>query len=504
MQQNTLDQLIGFFTANSTFIGLMSVLVAVLFCVALGVFCRHKMALLTQKIQTHESQERDIAKALDHKNLELEKLHATNIQQREELARLTAQKQHLESQIDALSIDKNQWLEKYERSQQQLNALQSEQSALKASMVERESSVAAQLNQLEDQKVALKKEFENLANKIFEEKNQSFSKSNDEQIGLLLKPFREQINQFQQRVDSIHDASIKGQTALNSEIKKVLDIGLKMSSEATNLTAALKGDSQQRGAWGEAQLKRTLEISGLTENVHYEAQSSFKDDHGKQKQTDFLIKLPDGKHIIIDSKVSLIAYDKALSAQSEEESDAALAEHCLAVKKHIDDLAGKDYPNLHQIHAPSFVLMFMPIEPAYIEALKYKKDLFLYGYDKSIVLVSHTTLIPILRTISNLWMLDQSNKEAREIGDKAGEIYNQVCLVAERFQKLGATMTTASKHYDDTLTALAGKQGLAGKVKRFKLISTKATKQLPEVSPLNLNFEQERLQLESENSNNED
>jgi len=236
-------------------------------------------------------------------------------------------------------------------------------------------------------------------------------------------------------------------------------------------------------------------MSGLIEDAHFAVQSSFKDDEGKQKQTDYLIKLPDDKHIIIDSKVSLVAYDRAVSADTEEEYNLAMAEHVKAVRRHIDDLAGKDYTNLVGMRSPSFVLMFMPIEPAYIEALKSNKDLFEYGYKKNIVLVSHTTLIPILRTVSNLWMIERSNAEAREISEKAGDIYNQVCTVAERLNKLGGTLNTVSNHYNDTVTALAGKQGLYGKVERFTKLSAKVTKSMPAIEPAHRDFETERLSM---------
>jgi len=333
---------------------------------------------------------------------------------------------------------------------EEVHSLEKQQAELSISIKEREASLRQQIEHSEAQKNLLKKEFENIANKIFEEKNHTLNDNNSKNITSLLTPFREQISQFQKRVDTIHTESIKENSSLNSEIKKVLDIGLKMSAEANNLSTALKGNAQQRGAWGEAQLKRTLEISGLIENDHYEAQSSFKDSEGKQKQTDYLIKLPDNKHIIIDSKVSLVAYDKAIAAETPELAKVALAEHNKAVKKHIDELAGKDYTNAIGIHSPSFVLMFMPIEPAYIEALKYNKDLFNYGYERNIVLVSHTTLIPILRTVANLWMMERSSAEAREISEKAGDIYNQVCAVAERLQKLGGTLNTVSNHYNHT------------------------------------------------------
>lgn len=379
--------------------------------------------------------------------------------------------------------------------QERYYSLSNEHTELKTTLERKEEHFKEQMQQLGDAKQSLTKEFENLANKIFEEKGKTFTATSQTSIDSMLKPFREQIEGFQKRINEVHDESIKGNTGLESEIKKVLDIGLEMSKEASNLTSALKGDSQQRGAWGEAQLRRTLEMSGLIEDAHYEVQSSFKDSDGKQKQTDYLVKLPDGKHIIIDSKVSLNAYDRAVSAESPEEYQLAMGEHIKAVRKHIDDLASKDYTNLIGMHSPSFVLMFMPIEPAYIEALKSNKDLFEYGYKKSIVLVSHTTLIPILRTVSNLWMIERSNAEAREISEKAGDIYNQVCIVAERLSKLGGTLNTVSNHYNSTVKALAGQQGLYGKVDRFNQLSAKVSKSLPQIEPTHMDFETERLSM---------
>ena len=379
--------------------------------------------------------------------------------------------------------------------QQQFNTLSSEHTALQTTLQKREEHFQEQMSQLADTRKSLTQEFENLANKIFDEKGKTFTQTSQTSIDGMLKPFREQIEGFQKRINEVHDASLQGNTSLNAEIRKVLDIGMQMSKEANNLTSALKGDSQQRGAWGEAQLRRTLEMSGLVEDAHYEVQSAFKDADGRSKQTDYLIKLPDGKHIIIDSKVSLVAYDRAVAAESVEEQQLAMAEHFKAVRKHIDDLASKDYTNLVGMHSPDFVLMFMPIEPAYIEAMKHNKDLFEYGYKKHIVLVSHTTLIPILRTVSNLWMIERSNAEAREISEKAGDIYNQVCTVAERLAKLGGTLNTASNHYNNTVKALAGQQGLYGKVDRFSQLSAKVSKSLPALDPTHMDFETERLSL---------
>jgi DNA recombination protein RmuC len=370
--------------------------------------------------------------------------------------------------------------------------------ALQMELTKERELVEQKIEQFDANRKQLKLEFENLANKILEDKTRSFDQTNKNSIEALLKPFREQVEGFQKRVNDVHSESIKGNAALEGEIKKVLEVGLKIGSDAQNLTEALKGDSQKRGSWGETQLEKTLQISGLIENDHYEKQTSMQDAEGRRKQTDFLIKLPDDKHIVIDSKVSLAAYDRAIAAENDDQLERALSEHVKAVKRHIDDLAGKDYTNIAGIRSPSFVLMFMPIEPAYIEALKHEKDLFSYGYDRNIVLVSHTTLIPILRTVANLWSMDRSTREARELGDKAGDIYNQVRKVAERLSRIGGSLGAATNHYNETVKALSGRQGLRGKVERFADLSSKVTQAIPEIEPLHSDLQSESLELLAE------
>lgn len=414
---------------------------------------------------------------------------------KEALAKEVQAKESIVEQLSTAASEKTVLVAKYDELQKQWAELSAEHSALKAKQAERDASVQKQFEQFEQQKADLKKEFENLANKIFDEKGKAFSDNSKTSLDAMLKPFKEQIEGFQKRTNEIHDAALKGNTNLEAEIRKVLEVGMKMQDEANNLTAALKGKSQKRGAWGELQLERALEMSGLIEGPHFKGQDSFKDEEGKDKKTDYIVYLPNKKHIIIDSKVQLVDYDRYVSAESDDEAAKALEGHIKAVKKHIDDLASKKYTNLQGIDSPSFILMFMPIEPAYIEALKHEKDLFSYGYQKGVVLVSHTTLIPILNTVSNLWILQESNSKAIELGDKAVEIYSQVCTVAERFKKLGGTMTTASKHYNDTLTALVGQQGLHGKVERFKTFSSKVAKNMPELQPVHADVEHERLEV---------
>ena len=398
--------------------------------------------------------------------------------------------------IEEVKTEKNKLMAKLEQSNNNMASLESNLREQQAILRAEEAKLVELKEQFEKQKTVLKNEFKVVSEEIIKERQQLLHEQNKEGVSALLKPLQEQIAGFQRRINEVHLETVKGNTNLEAEIKKVMEVGIKMRDDASNLTSALKGNSQQRGAWGEAQLERTLEISGLVEHAHYEKQSSFKDREGRKKQTDYLIKLPGNKHIIIDSKVSLIAYDAAIAAETDSEQATAMNEHVKAVQKHIDDLASKDYTNLIGIHSPSFVLMFMPIEPAYIEALKHSRELFSYGYDKNIVLVSHTTLIPILRTVANLWMLDQSNREAREISDKAGDIYNSVCIVADRFKKLGNTLSTASSQYNQAVTAIAGKRGLQGKVERFTRLSNKVSKTMPELEPHQLEYDTLQLDIQ--------
>ena len=354
------------------------------------------------------------------------------------------------------------------------------------------------LSQLKDdfnlQKESLKSEFSLLAKDALKNQQEELGKNNQANINGILEPLNTKISNFEKRVNEIHDATTKGNTNLENQIKNIKDLGIKMQEDANNLTNALKGDSQQRGAWGETQLERTLEMSGLIAKEHFEKQTSFKDETGKTKITDYLIKMPNNKNLIIDSKVSLISYDKLISSKNKEEEKQALKEHANSIKKHINDLSTKDYASLNELNSPDFVLMFMPIEAAYIEALKENKDLFSYGYEKNIILVSHTTLVPILRTVANLWMLDKSNKEAHQISQKAGDIYNTVCLLATRFTKLGATLKAASNQYNDTVKTISGNQGLYGKVNRFKLVAKKGAKSLINIEENHLEFDTEKCE----------
>lgn len=349
---------------------------------------------------------------------------------------------------------------------------------LETQLSERERSLREQLSQFETSKATLKAEFESLSEKILMGRDEQLRVSNQQSISALIKPLEKQIEHFQSNANRVHGEFLKNTASLEAQIKALESVGLAMSAEANTLSRALKGDKKLVGSWGETQLQRTLELAGLREGEHYDTQAAFKDETGKRAIPDFVLRLPDGKNMVIDSKVSLSDYERAVGADSDLERDNALLAHTQAVKNHIDDLSAKDYANLPGISSPDFVLMFMPVEPAYIEAMRHSRELFNYGYQKNVVMVSHTTLMPILRTVTNLWMIERSNAEAQELAARAGEVFNAVCVVAERLEAVGGSLQAAGNHYNKAVTALVGRQGLYNKVERFQSVSAKANKRL--------------------------
>lgn len=346
---------------------------------------------------------------------------------------------------------------------------------------------------LEHSREQMRLQFESLAQQILEAKGQTLRQDSQRTLDEMLRPFREQLAGFQLRVNQVHDESVKGQTALSLELQRMQEMGLRMSAEAHSLAVALKGDKKTTGNWGETQLEKTLEVAGLVRGVHFDTQWQARDEQGRLRYPDFVVHLPQDKHLVLDCKVSLVDYDRAIRAETDEERQQSLQAHVQALRNHIDDLASKDYSALAGLNSPGFVFMYVPIEAAYMQALQQHHGLFDYGLGKNVLMVSHTTLLPILRTVANIWMMVRSNEQAHELSQRAGDIYNQVSILAERLKKLGETLGQAGKHYNSTVTALAGQQGLYGKVSRFAELSARAKRTQPGIEPLHTDIEHERL-----------
>lgn len=423
--------------------------------------------------------------ALREQNGELDRALARSLSEAEGLRERVAEiRQTLAVREHALAV-----------STERLGELEKDFAALSATHAEKMAGQAALQQSLEQTGMRLRTEFQNLANQILEEKGRSLTQNNHVALDALLKPFREQIQGFQQRVNEVHAESIKGHASLGAEIRQVLEIGLRMSAEANTLASALKGEKKTLGNWGEVQLEQTLQTAGLMPGDHYDTQVRLRDEAGATFLPDFVVKLPDGKHLVLDSKVSLVDYDRAVAASDDEARKRALDAHVKAVRNHMDDLSRKDYSQLIGLKSPDFVLMFLPIEAAYMAALQHQPELFNHGYQRHVIMVSHTTLMPILKTVANLWRIARSNEEAHKLSALAGDIYNQIVVVAEHLKKLGDTLGAAGNHYNRTVVALAGRQGLYGKAQRFTELSVKASKNMPEMPPLEIDLQKDRLEI---------
>ncbi len=408
---------------------------------------------------------------------------------REERAALTAEHQLLTSENAMIRTEQDNLRTKL------LECIGREE-ALRATVEEKDAWHVAQNNLLEEAKKKLIIEFEKVGQTLVSQSEKSLNEKNQLALDSLLKPFAEKIDGFQLRVNQVHHDLVGQHSALTEQIKQLESVGLSISSEATNLTQALKGDKKLVGNWGEAQLERTLELAGLRRGDHYESQKAYKNEDGDKLVPDFVLFLPQGRHIIVDSKISLVDYERAVSAENDTAQQASLKAHAQAVRNHIEQLSSRNYTAIEGLTSPDFVLMFMPIEPAYIEVMRDHRDLFNYGYQRNVILVSHTTLMPILRTVANLWIMERSNEEVKELSDLAGDLYNSVCLLAERFYGMGGALTQTTKRYNETLKALVGRQGLHGKVERFKSLSTKATRHLPDgLTPLPTQTDAEALRI---------
>ena len=382
--------------------------------------------------------------------------------------------------------------------QEQVSDLKAQLSAQAATLSERESHHQSQVKWAEESRMTLRTELEVIGQKLLSSSGKALETTNQKSLDSLLKPLAEKIDQFQSRVNQVHTDMVRNSASLSEQIKHLESVGVSMSGEAQNLTRALKGDKKLIGNWGEAQVEKTLELAGLRRGEHFDAQVAVKDERGDQHLPDFIIRLPEGKNLVIDSKVSLVDYERAVTAESDADRATALEAHAKAVRHHIDALSAKDYANLPGMDSPDFVLMFMPVEPAYIEVMRSHRELFNHGYQKNVILVSHTTLMPILRTVANLWMIEHSNREAREISERAGDIYNTVCLLGERLLSLGTSISTTANKYNDAVKAVQGKQGLLGKVSRFQSLSQRANKSFPDaLSPIEPDVEAIRLEDQS-------
>jgi DNA recombination protein RmuC len=378
----------------------------------------------------------------------------------------------------ALQISK----EREQELKSEIENLRADNAVLRSNLATTEADFRNMEEKLREQKKEVKDlqdqfthRFKNLANEIFEEKN----KKSKENLGEILNPLKEKIAEFEKRVEDSHKESLQNNSALKEQLLHLKELNQQITLEAGNLTRALKGDSKAQGNWGEFILEKILEKSGLRKGDEYEMQESHTTEEGKRYQPDVVVKLPDHKNLIIDSKVSLVAYERYVSSDEENERTAFLKQHILSLRNHIKGLSEKNYQNLYNIGSLDFVLLFIPIEPAFSLAVQNDQQIFLDAYDKNIVMVSPSTLIATLRTISSIWKNEYQNRNAIEIARQGGDLYDKFVNFSNDLLKVGEQLKTTKKSYDDAMNKLVeGKGNLVGRVGKLKELGAKTTKQM--------------------------
>lgn len=394
-------------------------------------------------------------------------ISAQNKAQIQKIAEQQELNERQNSEIKDLQNDKNQ-----------LIGLKSQLAAQNESLQQLLDSQKEEILKIQEE---AKLQFENLANKILEEKTLKFTEQNQQNLKNILNPLQEKITDFEKKVENTHKESIDYHAALRQQILGLKEMNLQMSKETLNLTKALKGDSKIQGNWGELVLERVLEKSGLEKGREYEIQKSFTTEEGNRVQPDVIINLPDGKKMIVDSKVSLTAYEKYINEEDDEQKSSFLKEHVNSLKRHVEQLGSKNYQHLYQMESPDFVLLFIPIEPAFAIALNEDTQLYNKAFERNIVIVTPSTLLATLRTIDSMWTNQKQQENAYEIARQAGALYDKFDGFVTDLVKIGKKMDEAKTEYEGAMNKLVdGKGNLITSVQKLKIMGAKAKKSLPD------------------------
>ncbi|HRG18128.1 MAG TPA: DNA recombination protein RmuC [Flavobacterium lutivivi] len=398
-----------------------------------------------------------------------------------EKASLEEKVKGLLQQIEQLKLQVNQTIQERE-------AIRTEKEALAIQLSKKETDFEnlwernkEQKEEVEQLQQKFTKEFENLANKILEEKTNKFTEQNKENLKNILSPLQDKIQLFEKKVEDSQKETHGYHSALKEQLQHLKDQNLKISKEAENLTKALKGDSKMQGNWGELILERVLEKSGLEKDREYFVQQSFTTEEGNRIQPDVVINLPDGKKMIVDSKVSLTAYERFVNEENEELKPQFLKEHLNSLKRHVEQLSEKNYHDLYQMESPDFVLLFVPIETAFALALNEDSSLYNRAFEKNIVIVTPSTLLATLRTIDSMWTNQKQQENAIEIARQAGALYDKFEGFVSDLIKIGKKMDEAKVEYQGAMNKLVdGSGNLITRVENLKKMGAKAKKSLPE------------------------
>ena len=407
-------------------------------------------------------------------------------------AKSQSEKSFLEEKLNNLKeqyqIEKSDWDTKLQQVIDEKETIRNEKESINIQLTKKEVDFENLWQRNKEQKEEVEKlqekftkEFENLANKILDEKSNKFTEQNKENMKNILSPLQEKIQLFEKKVDDTHKESIDYHAALRQQILGLRDMNIQMSKETLNLTKALKGDSKMQGNWGELILERVLEKSGLEKDREYFVQQSHTNAEGNRVFPDVVINLPDGKKMIVDSKVSLTAYEKFINEEDDSLKNAFLKEHVSSIKRHVEQLGDKNYQDLYQIESPDFVLLFIPMEPAFALALNEDTTLYNKAFEKNIVIVTPSTLLATLRTIDSMWANQKQQENAFEIARQAGALYDKFEGFVADLIKIGKKIDESKVEYQGAMNKLVdGKGNLITSVEKLKKMGAKAKKALPD------------------------
>lgn len=404
---------------------------------------------------------------------------------------LNEEKNQVEMKLFALEERVVQKTESLEKSEAEIQKIRQHNETLRSQVDRADVEYHNLLEKLESQKKEMEDlqkkfttEFENIANKILKHNSAEFSVITQKNMGDILKPIKEKFERFEKKVEDTYLKSKNDQVDLKAELKKLSDLNVRIGEEARNLTHALKGDVKKQGNWGEVVLERILERSGLNEGAEYEKQYSDLSDDRKRIQPDIVVFLPDKKHIIVDSKVSLVAYEQAVNATEEKERLRFIKEHLISLKAHVKMLSEKHYQKARNLNSPDFVLMFIPIESSFSLAIQEDQSLFTYAWDQKVVIVSPSTLLATLRTIASIWQQENQTRNALEIANQGGALYDKFVGFVDDMQRIGNSLASTQKTYNDAMGKLhTGSGNLVRRVEKLRKLGAKVSKELPGTMP---------------------
>lgn len=479
-----LDNVLPDFLTDSTVILLVDVLAIML----LALWLNARQQTQTLNAQHHilqdeyAKQQQTLNEALSAKqtlDAEYKNLETQQQQLHVDLAVSQEKVQHLQTQLQQQLRALQQAQSEQQQQQAQLNQLNHELTSEQTQRQQQALHMQEKLSLLESNKHQLLNEFEQLSEKIFKQKQQEFQQQNKQSLGDILTPFKEQLSGLQKKVEDVHIDDVKDRAGLKTQLEKLHQLNQQITSEAHALTNALRGENKTQGNWGELILERVLESSGLREGHEYQREQSFHDEQNKRLRPDVIINLPENRHIIVDSKVSLNAYSDYVKAEDKTQQAAYLKAHIHSIKQHINSLSDKSYQHLNQLNSPDFVFLFMPIEPAFMLAFAADESLFQHAFKQNIVVVTPTTLLATLRTVASIWALEKRNKNTEELVRQGSLVYEKLNTIVQKMEKLGTQLKSAQNSYNEAFNSFkTGGGNLISRVDKFRKLGVTVKKQM--------------------------